>query len=151
MNYEITRLDKKLVVGLQVVTTNEHMKAANDIGGLWQSFMSNNTLHQIENKIDQKVIGIYTDYESDHKGPYRFLCGAEVSSHSNKDLNAITIAPGKYAKFTLIGNMMKVVGPAWQSIWQMDLDRKYGTDFEYYLNDNADVDKQTIEIYISIN
>jgi predicted transcriptional regulator YdeE len=150
MNYEIVTLDKKQVVGLSMMTTNENMQAASDIGGLWQNFMGQ-TYSQIENKIDSKLIAIYTDYEDDHTKPYRFMCGAEVSSHANSGLKAITVNPGKYAKFTLVGDMMTVVGPAWHKIWNMDLDRKYDTDFEYYHNDGDDPNNQTIEIYISLN
>lgn len=150
MTYEVVEIKEKLIVGLTKITSNKDGQAAQDIGALWQELMSG-VYSSIHHKVDQKMLGIYTRYESDNTGPYTFMCGAEVSLHENDDIESITIEAGKYAKFTLIGDMMEIVGPAWHQIWQMDLDRKYGTDFEYYLNDSQDPNKQTIEIYIGLN
>ncbi|GKX31318.1 hypothetical protein SH1V18_37980 [Vallitalea longa] len=67
------------------------------------------------------------------------------------DLDSKTINEGKYAKFTVKGDMVKAVGDVWAEIWKMDLNRKYDTDFELYHNDSEDMNNQTIDIFISLN
>jgi predicted transcriptional regulator YdeE len=79
------------------------------------------------------------------------MCCLEVSEIENSNLESRIIDGGKYAKFTIKGDMVESVGKAWQEIWEMDLDRKFSYDFEVYHNDSADMNNQTIDIYISIN
>ena len=85
--------------------------------------------------------------------PYKFYCAVEVSDaiEDNDDIITKVIPSGKYAKFTVKGNVQKAVGEAWEKIWNMDLDRKYSCDFEVYHNDSEDINNQTIDIYISLN
>ncbi|WP_228727724.1 GyrI-like domain-containing protein [Fusibacter ferrireducens] len=151
MNYEIVTLEAITVVGKSIVTTNENGQSMYDIGAMWQQFISEGLFERIEDQTTGKGIGLYTDYEGDFTKPYRFMCGVAVSKGGQNDFETRTIAGGKYAKFTIIGDAVESVGKAWQDIWAMDLDRKYAYDFELYHNDNEDMSQQTIEIYISLN
>lgn len=151
MNYKIVNLEKKIVVGKSIITTNENGQSIKDIGMMWNQFINEGIFNDIKNKINPKGIGLYTDYEGDHTKPYRFMCCTEVNKSDNSNLESRTIDGGKYAKFTVKGNMVESVGKAWYEIWNMDLDRKFTYDFEVYHNDSEDMDNQTIDIYISIN
>lgn len=150
MNYEIVTLEEKTVVGKSIMTTNENGQSMKDIGEMWQQFIGGGVLSTIQNKTDGKGIGLYTDYEGDVTKPYRFMCCVEVLDSGNPELETRTISGGKYAKFTVKGNVMTAVGEAWEKICNMDLDRKFDCDFELYHYDSEDMDNQTIDIYISL-
>lgn len=152
MEYEIVTLTKKVVVGKSTRTINENGKSMKDIGSMWQKFINECIYESIKNKVDGKGIGLYTEYEGDETKPYTFMCCCEVTEHDNSDgLEMKIINEGKYAKFTIKGNIVKAVGEAWCKIWDMDLDRKYDSDFELYHNDSEDINKQTIDIFVSLN
>ncbi|GAA0180005.1 GyrI-like domain-containing protein [Clostridium sediminicola] len=152
MKYEVVTLSKKIVVGKSIRTTNENGQSMKDIGDMWKEFIEEGDFQSINNKVDGKGIGLYTEYDSDATAPYTFMCCCEVTTiKDNGDLDVKTISEGKYAKFTVKGHMVKAVGEAWNEIWQMDLDRKYDSDFELYHNDSEDMNNQTIDIFVSLN
>ncbi|WP_099187307.1 GyrI-like domain-containing protein [Tepidibacter mesophilus] len=152
MQYEIVTLTKKVVVGKSIRTTNKNEQSMKDIGAMWEKFINESIYENIRNKVDGKGIGLYTKYDGDATKPYTFMCCCEVTEPDNSDgLDKKIINEGKYAKFTIKGNMVKEVGEAWYEIWNMDLDRKYDSDFELYHNDSEDMNNQTIDIFISLN
>ncbi|WP_032122362.1 GyrI-like domain-containing protein [Clostridium amazonitimonense] len=154
MNYEIVNVDKKLVSGLGTLTTNENNKAMKDIGEIWQKLIEENVFHKISGAIDKKGIALYTDYEGDYTKPYYFLAGCEVEdvkSNIEKGFDFREIPEGKYAKFTVQGDVKSAVIEVWENIWKLNLDRKYSCDFEVYHNDSEDMNNQIIDIYISLN
>ena len=153
MKYEVVELEEKVVVGIKIKTTNQEGKAMQDIGFTWQKLFANGIYEKIENKVNHKTIGLYTQYEGDYTKPYTFIAGAEVSKEVEKkeEIESIVIPKGKYAKFILIGDVQNSVGQAWQEIWNMDLKRKYTCDFEEYQNNSEDMLKQEIHIYIALD
>jgi predicted transcriptional regulator YdeE len=151
MKYEVVKLEKKIVVGKSIKTTNENGQSMKDIGAMWQEFIGGNFLEKIKNKANGKGIGLYTEYEGDASAPYTFMCCCEVTDKYEGDLDTKIINGGKYAKFTIKGDVVKSVGEAWAQIWNMDLDRKYDSDFELYHNDSEDMNEQTIDIFVSLN
>ncbi len=153
MNYEIVNVQEKIVAGIGVETTNKNMKAMTDIGMLWGKFIGEKIIDSIPMRVNEKAIGLYTEYEGDYTKPYKFYCAVEISGviEEKDDIVTKVIPSGKYAKFTVKGHMQKAVGEAWGKIWNMDLDRKYNCDFEVYHNDSEDINNQTIDIYISLN
>ena len=152
MKYEIVELKEKIVEGVEIKTTNQDGKSMQDIGKLWQVFFAEGIYDKIEKKVNAKTIGLYTGYEGDYTKPYNFVVCAEVSEKSDNLDNRVTklIPAGKYAKFTIVGDVQKSVGEAWNQIWNMDLKRRYDCDFEEYQNNTEDMSKQEIHIYISI-
>ena len=152
MKYEIVELEKKVVVGIRVKTTNQNGKAIQDIGSTWQKLFTQGIYEKIQHKVNGKTIGLYTDYEGDYTKPYTFLAGAEVSKEleNKEDIVSKVIPKGKYAKFIITGDVQNSVGQAWQEIWNMDLKRKYNCDFEEYQNNVSDMQKQEIHIYIGL-
>lgn len=147
MKYEMVELEEKIVKGIGVKTTNENGKSVQDIGKAWQSFFAEGVYDKIENKVNGKTIGLYTDYEGDFTKPYYFMAGCEVD---RQDEEVKVIPKGKYAKFVIKGDVQRSVGEAWEKIWQMDLKRKYTCDFEEYQNNSEDMQNQEIHIYIAL-
>ena len=152
MKYEIVELEEKIVEGISIKTTNQGGKSIQDIGMTWQKLFTEGVYDNIQNKVNNKTIGLYTKYEGDYTNPYVFIAGAEVNQKAkvNEELESIVIPKGKYAKFVITGDVQNSVGQAWQEIWNMDLKRKYNCDFEEYQNNSEDMQKQEIHIYIGL-
>lgn len=152
MKYEIVELEEKIVEGLEVKTTNENGRSIQDIANMWQTFFMQGIYDKVENKVNGKTIGLYTDYEKDYTKPYNFVACTEVSENSKDVENRVVkvIPKGKYAKFVIHGDVQNAVGQAWQEIWKMDLNRKYTCDFEEYQNNSNDMQNQEIHIYIAV-
>ena len=152
MEYEILELKEKIIEGVEIRTTNQKGKAMQDIAEMWQKFFGEGIYNKIENKLNNKTIGLYTDYEGDYTKPYKFVVCTEVNKESKNLENRVikTITKGKYARFIITGDVQKSVGEAWSEIWNMDLKRKYTCDFEEYQNNSEDMNNQEIHIYIAI-
>lgn len=146
MEYEIIELEEKIVEGISIKTSNQNGQSMKDIGMSWKKFFTEGVYNKIENKINDKTIGLYTDYEKDYTKPYNFMAGVQVKQKSNNIENRVNkiIPKGKYAKFIITGDVQKSVGEAWEKIWNMNLKRKYTCDFEEYQNNTE------IYIYIAI-
>lgn len=152
MEYEILELKEKIIEGVEIRTTNQKGKAMQDIAEMWQKFFGEGIYNKIENKLNNKTIGLYTDYEGDYTKPYKFVVCTEVNKESKNLENRVikTIPKSKYARFIITGDVQKSVGEAWSEIWNMDLKRKYTCDFEEYQNNSEDMNNQEIHIYIAI-
>lgn len=150
MEYEIISLEEKIVAGFSARTNNASPDMTNVIGGLWQRLYSAEGYPLIKNKANNKAIGMYTDYSSDEKGDYTVAAGCEVTKafECSNGIKFLKIPAGRYAKFTVRGNMVKAVNDFWRELWQMELDRAFICDFEEY--QNADSDNAEIHIYIGL-
>lgn len=139
------KLEAFHIIGIIVRTTNKDGKAAQDIGGLWQKFMSENIIGQIPNKVDHEVYSVYTDYEGDYTQPYTTLLGCKVTSLEEipKGMIGKSFGESTYLKFTAKGNLAdNIVYDAWAKIWNKDLDRRYIADFEVYGGKSTRSDKR---------
>lgn len=145
MNYEIVNLEQKTVVGISAVTSNADPKMNEIIGGLWKKLYQGGVNASIKNKINEYAIGLYSDYSDDK---YCVTVGNEVSKADNQELAVKIIPAGKYAKFSVYGDMQEAVAKAWGEIWKIDMDRSFTGDFEEYLN--SDWDNADINIYIAL-
>ena len=150
MKYELVQVAEKTVVGLIRNTTNQNMQAVQDIGATWQEFLSG-ACAAIEERCDDKTIGLYTDYEGDFTRPYNFMACCEVAAANiNAPLAIRKIPAGKYAFFTTRGHCQQAVIELWKIIWSLNLERAYDCDFEVYHNNSPDMNEQVIDIYISL-
>lgn len=151
MEYEIVNLDEKRIVGLTARTNNSAPDMNSVIGGLWDKLYNGGIYGNIKNKVNNKAIGVYSDYENNEHGDYDVTIGVEVSKGEDLPKGAVEkiISSGKYAKFTVKGNMVKAVQEFWENLWKMNIDRSYRYDFEEY--ESKDMEEATINIYISIN
>lgn len=150
MDYEIVELKEKNVVGISVRTNNSDPNMGNTIGSLWTDFFGKDVFFNIENEVNKKSIGLYTDYESDEKGDYTFVACRETTKFGKLENGLVSkkIPSGKYARFVLKGNMKVIVGEFWLKLWNMPLDRTYIADYEEY--QNSDPDNAEIHVYIGI-
>lgn len=150
MNYEVINLEEKTVVGLCARTSNSSSDMNAVIGGLWKQFYTQDVYPKIDGKVNDKALGIYTDYADDEKGDYTVVVACEVANADgvSENVTVHTIPAGKYAKFVVRGNMITAVAQFWQALWEMDLPRSFVCDFEEY--QNADCENAEIHIYISL-
>jgi predicted transcriptional regulator YdeE len=151
MNYEIVNLEQKTVAGIKIRTSNSSPSMTQEIGETWQEFYTQGVYASIPGKINGKAIGLYTNYENDVNGEYDVMVCCEVNSLENLPHGLATkvIPAGKYAKFTVQGNM-EAVGASWGEIWQTKLDRKFDCDFEEY-QECEDMEHMEVYTYISLN
>lgn len=145
MNYEIVNLKEKVIVGVSVATSNEDPKMTEKIGKLWVDLYQGGVNAKIKNKANPYAIGLYSDYS---ENGYIVTAGNEVTRSENDEFVTKVIPAGRYAKFSVHGDMEKVVAQAWGEIWNMDLDRSFTGDFEEYLN--SDFENADIDIYIAL-
>lgn len=146
MKYEVVNLEEKTIVGLSAVTSNNSPNMGEVIGNLWKNFYQNGISQSVRNKLNLNAIGLYSDYEGDN---YTVTVGNEVSRSENNELEVKIIPAGRYAKFSVHGNMVAAVAEAWDEIWKMNLDRSFTGDFEEYLNN--EIENADIDIYIALN
>lgn len=148
MEYKVIELEEKLVSGIKVRTNNFSENVYEVIGGLWEKFYSE-TYNKIENKVNGRSLGIYTEYENDEKGDYTMMTACEISfSDKNNDMIIKKIPAGKYAVFTIRGDVRTEVGKFWEQLWKMKLDRTFICDYEEYCE--GTMEDCLINIYIGI-
>lgn len=145
MKYEVVNLEEKVIAGISAVTSNNSPKMTEVIGKLWAELYQGGISQSIKNKVNSYAIGLYSDYSGDN---YTVTVGNEVSKAENDKLTVKVIPAGRYAKFSVHGNMVTAVAEAWGEIWKMNLDRSFTGDFEEYLN--SDDENADIDIYIAL-
>lgn len=155
MNYEIVELKEKAVAALTARTNNASPEMGSIIGGLWQKFYSAEIFPKLTNRTNAYALGIYTEYSSDEKGDYTAAVGCEITDGNEipTEMKTIKIPAGKYAEFSITGEMdtneqLAALQGLWQELWGMDLDRAYVCDFEEYRS--ADPKFADIHVYIGL-
>lgn len=140
------------VIGISVRTSNQNGQAAQDIGALWEKFMSEGIPDQIPNKIDNAIYAVYTDYEGDYTQPYTTLLGCKVASLESipEGMTGKSFKGGNYLKFNASGDLNKgVVYAEWSKIWKLDLNRSYTADFEVYGEKAMNPKEASVDIFIA--
>jgi len=149
MDYELIELKEKVLHTSEPARlSNLDVEVSKKIELAWHNFSKK--CSEIENKITNKPICTYSNYESDEKGKYDVSIGYEVEKVSplKAGWTKKIIPAGKYAKFIVKGNMVKEISSFWKNIWKMDLPRKFECDFEEC--QNMDMLNAEVHIYISI-
>ena len=142
MNYEIVELKEKTIVGFAARTGNEDPQMGAIIGDLWKQLYTPENTEKIQNRVNAYAIGLYSDYD---KEGYQVTAGFEVSdAESGNGFTVKTIPAGRYAKFSVHGDMIEAVANSWKEIWETPLDRTFTGNFEEYLS------QEDIDIYIAI-
>ncbi len=130
----LEKLDGFSVIGLSIITCND--KAAEEINALWESFFAKNIGQLVENRVDDVIYAVYSDYEGDHTKPYRLTIGYKIKDapepQTPEGLHHVTVQTADYAMMSAAGEQPKALLETWTAIWQSDLDRKFETDFEVY-------------------
>ena len=142
MNYEIVELKEKTIVGFAARTSNEDPQMGAIIGGLWKQLYTPENTEKIQNRVNAYAIGLYSDYDKEGS---QVTTGFEVSdAESGNGFAVKNIPAGRYAKFSVHGDMIEAVANYWKEIWETPLDRTFTGDFEEYLS------QEDIDIYIAI-
>lgn len=142
------------VIGISVRTINKGDKAAQDIGQLWNRFMSQGIASKIPNKIEDSIFSIYTNYEGDYTQPYDTILGCKVSSLEQIPEGMIgqSFDGGTYLEYTSKGDLTKgVVYATWEKIWKQDLNRVYTADFEVYGEKAMNPTEAEVSVFVAIN
>lgn len=146
------QLDQFIITGISVRTTNQDGQSQADIGQLWQRFIGEHLMAQIPDKLSDEIYCLYTDYESDFTGAYTTYIGCRVDPAAlvPEGLVSKKIPAAKYLRMESQGKLPDCVAQSWRSIWQSDLDRAYGADFDVYGEGCKDPENATVEIYLSV-
>jgi len=121
------------VQGISIVTQND--RAADDINALWERFFKESVGTKIDDKEDDNIYAVYSDYEGDHTKPYRLTIGYRVKNGSqtqNDPFYTIRIETGDYAALSATGPQPQSLIETWTAVWESDMDRALRTDFEFY-------------------
>ena len=139
-------LDKFIIIGLTLRTTNQGGQSQQDISALYANFFSNNLSDKIHGKISTDLICAYTEYESDMNGPYTVLLGYKVSDTAvtPEGLQSILVPAMNYQVFNSPDARPETVVQTWMQIWKSDIPRAYQTDFDVYLQDGR------VETFVSV-
>ncbi|MBE7214320.1 GyrI-like domain-containing protein [Shewanella benthica] len=139
--------------GLAIRTSNraEQDAKTQQIGPLWQQFMSR---ADVQSNMSSPIYGSYYDYESDHNGEFSVLAGwvagLTLVAADYSALTGLTLAAGKYLRFSAIGEMPAVVISLWGQVWHYfsddncQFERNYSTDYECYTSNDG------VDIYIGV-
>ena len=141
------------MIGLAIRTSNAEGQAAQEIGGLWNKFLSTNALTQIPNRTDDTVYSLYTDYEGDHTKPYTVVLGCRVTHLDQvpEGMVARSFSGGNYVKMSARGDLQQgIVVQQWQKIWTMDLNRAYTADFEVFGAKARNPSDAEVDFYVAI-
>jgi predicted transcriptional regulator YdeE len=145
------------VVGIEVRTKNalETNSATARIGPLWGRFLQERVSETIAHQKDPgTVLGVYTNYVSDHTGFYTLIIGAEVQDAKSipKGMVGITIPAAEYLVFPAPGKIPEAIIAAWGEVWNYFAQssaarRAFTADLEVYKPGNGET---SAEIYVAI-
>jgi len=146
--------EKFRLIGLKLShkTTNENGQSGKDCGNLWQQFEKDNIFNLIPNKLSNEIYAVYYDYESDENGLFSYFIGCKVDESAKipEGLTSLEIPSQNYAKVTAKGVMTACITEAWEKIWNSDMERKFGFDFEVYDERSRDWNDAEVDIYVSV-
>lgn len=126
------------VCGVSCRTSNADGKAIEDMKLLWQRFFAEKIMERLENRSNDNIVSIYTDYEAGQSGLYTAIVGFEVTEYAELEgIECHTIPAGTYRMTDIQNPTSEKVSARWQEIWKRDpeLARKFETDFEVYHTD----------------
>jgi predicted transcriptional regulator YdeE len=158
MNLVKLHVDSFHVIGIQTRTSNAEEASNGSIGKLWARIASEDLLERIPHRVDDRIVAVYGDYESDKNGRYTYTLGAKVSSADDvpPGMSVTRVLSGDYAMFTAQGGAPpRMTVDLWKHIWSLErpgpLHRAYKTDFEvHYKGLKAQPPDTHIDIYIGV-
>lgn len=147
-----------IVAGISVRTTNaDEFAGIERISGLWQRFFTENVLAQIPSKVDDAIVNLYGEYESDKDGAYTVLLGCRVTDAKNvpEGMTIWHVPEQKMRCFTTHrGKFPDVIVDQWQEIWALEqqgsLHRSYGVDFAVHDERAKDPQNAQVAMYIGV-
>lgn len=155
------KVSHKLLVGVSVRTSfvKEANPLTSEIMKLVGKYFSGQLGDKILNRIKQGVTYcVYSEYENEYKGDYRYFIGEEVSSIDAvcEGFDVLVIPQGDYLKFTAgPGAIPIIVISTWQKIWQLFQKNEHGkrlykVDYEVYDERARNPQNSIVDIYVGI-
>ena len=134
------------VAGFQIRTSNA--KAMETIGPLWGRVHAEGLGAAGAGVGPARLYAVYSNYESDHNGEYDFTIGKGVDSGADipDGQTHLRVPDAKYAVVTAKGEMPGALIETWMKIWEANLPRAFGADFE--IHDPATPGE--VEIWLSV-
>jgi predicted transcriptional regulator YdeE len=150
MSNSTITLDEFKIIGISVRTANLNAQSREDIGKLWEAFMKDNLFEKIPNKVNSNIYCVYTEYQSDSNGEYTAVIGCSVKSFQDIPAGFVgkTIPQTKYIHYKSVGELPDSVIMTWNHIWKSDIERKYISDFDVYIQNPNGTE---VDTYVSIN
>lgn len=148
----IERIESFDVIGISIVTNNE--TGADDINGLWERFFKESVGSKVQDKVDDNIYAVYSDYEGDHTKPYRLTIGHKVKNGSltqNKEFYTVRIETSDYAALSATGPQPQSLIETWTAVWESDMDRSFRTDYEFYGPKFFEEGVNEVILYIGLN
>lgn len=143
------------LIGLKLghKTTNQNNQSSSDCGNLWQKFEKDKIFELIPNKLSNEIYAVYFDYEEDETKPFSYFIGCKVDKNSEvpSNLDSLEIPTQSYVKVTAKGVMTACITDSWREIWNSDIQRKFGFDFEIYDERSHNWNDAELDIFVSIN
>jgi predicted transcriptional regulator YdeE len=150
MEIALKKLKKLMVVGMVIETSNE---STTDIPNFWSSFFSNSSIDLIKNRVNQKLIAVYFDYQGDNTKPFKVLIGAEVSKVEGLSSNMLKLEiPAQSYRHRNLreGKFPDKIIDAWKDVWLTKEARSYSFDLEVYDYTTNPLNPD-IDLYIAAN
>lgn len=147
------------VAGLARRTNNaREMAGVGEIAKLWQEFQQKHVENEIARKLDNDLLAVYTDYESDQHGDYTYLLGKRVPDLRDlpAGLTGRYVPAGRYAELVSEkGPVTEVVPKMWQRIWsmrplEMGGRRAFEADYELYDERAKDPRDAQVDLFIGL-
>jgi predicted transcriptional regulator YdeE len=150
-DYTILTCPSFKFIGVPLRTSNEEAFRTGTISAHWNKFYQDNIKEQIPNRLNETLIGLYRDYETDYTGMYTLIIGCEVSSLENipEGMVGITVPTLSYAVFTAQGEFPAALIETWKSVWNSAVDRSYNADLEVY-DEHFFSDNPEVTLFISL-
>jgi predicted transcriptional regulator YdeE len=129
MPFSLTSRPAFTLVGISCRASNAD---ASPIGALWGRFSAGGGPAQLPGRIDDRILSLYTDYESDHSGPYTVIigCAVERAGRAPDGLVAQRVPASAYAVFDAVGPQPDTLIEVWGRILDTPIARTYSGDFE---------------------
>lgn len=148
------------VVGIEARTSNTREETTEAvIPTMWKRLMDEDLLNRIPNRVESRIVAVYSNYENGKDGLYTYLLGTKVSSTDQIPAGMVsrTVLSGTYGMFTAKGDVspQAIVG-LWKQIWSLEkrsrggLLRAYKTDFEVYSRAPAGSPEARVDIYVGL-
>lgn len=159
MNIEHVSRPAIQMYGIAARTSNE-VEAGPEgiIPGLWERFFQYGILQQ-PGLNQERIYGLYTEYESDVNGEYTVLLGCEITGEeipeARSHFKTVEIPASDYIVFTSKrGAINTVVPELWQEIWAYFPNSKeirtYTGDFEQYEVAEFDPSEVEVKVYMAV-
>ncbi|AOW21969.1 GyrI-like domain-containing protein [Urechidicola croceus] len=149
---KLSSIESFNIIGISVRTINSGGQAGIDIKKLWDKWFSENCSSKISNKMNDDIINLYTDYDSDEYGYYTTIVGNKVT-----DLESIPegfvgkyIPATNYEKFISKGKLPECVLNTWETIWKSKNNRIYIADFDVYRLEEMNPENAIVETFVSV-